>query len=880
METLDRDANRVTGTASEQAGSGSPATPALPGRFQLVRLLGRGGQGEVWLAEDRVLDQRVALKIIGTAGSSDSGRRIVLEARVGRELSHPHLIRVFDLLEVPGYLVVVMEWLPGGSLREKLAQVLCPSKMRCGLPSRPLTRSPTSTPRASCTATSSRRTCCSTVQARSGSLISGWCAGSSPRAASPAPGSRWCTPDYMGPEQLRGEPVGPPTDLYSLGVTMFERLAGRRPFTGSSEFEIASGHMNALPPPLRGLRRDCPRWLANFVGRLLEKRPADRWPDAGAARHALDRRWAPRWRLWRRVTAAAALAAASAERSLSPSVAFPTVAAASIDGNEVVAIDGGGAERWRRRFALQPRLVTLADVVGSAAKEVVVAAREVESAGGGSRCVLVVLSPRGRELSRTRLETGALQLHYPELSDEVDWGGMFPRDLDGDGRPEILWLVIHPEWYPCVAGVWWGRRGGAQQTLLVNSGRVFDLETADLDGDHAPEVVASGVNNPLGFQAVLAIVDAAGGAYSPDLLEHAFGSALRAYVPLGPERDSTLIERAGAGGFVLRVGTRVERLGSDATPLGTPATVDLATRERFWDDLIEVAHEITARPQAFDASYPAFAARYGNVLAEEPSRLAAALLVSRSTGPRRTPAPRSGSSSRQLRAIGSSGPVAAPRRAAADQRRQGRRSPGRATLARCPHARPQRVRRSSVAGAGCRPPRRPRGYAEALQVFVAYAPAWSRVIEDETGPAWPFFRGRWEDPALDPGTTSQFVRACNVMRAWARLERGEGLPEVVAAAAALEANPETAEPARLLHAVALLRQGQVDEAGHLARQAVERLGKQGRERYEAFVWVPLAEWVYGSVLDAAGERQEARRHLERAAALAPETWFGRLSRDP
>lgn len=877
--SLDLD-DRVTHTAGVGPVPGRPQPPELPERFVLLRPLGRGGQGEVWLAEDRVLGQRVALKLIRDGGGNDGRERTLQEARVGREVSHPNLIRVFDVLDLPGLLVVVMEWVEGGSLKERLREGPLPADQVVraaeqtldvlahlhgkGIVHRDVKPSNLLFDRDG--------------QVRLADL--GLVRHLERSADLTRTGVTVGTPDYMSPEQLRGEAPSPAADLYALGVTLFELLTGARPFAGSSDFAVAHQHLTEPPPDLRRGRPDCPRWLAAFVRRLLEKRPADRWPDAAAAREALRRRWAPRRRWWRWVAVgAAAVAVVAGCAWIAASRLRPAVAEVAVDGDDVVALAVDGTELWRRVFPGGPTVPLLADVVGSSVPEVVTCEGVVDPSSGRSRCELVVLSQRGSELARTFLETDMIRTHYPHLTDDLICGKLFAGDLDGDRRPEVLWSVSHPWWFPAAAGVWWGRRGGASQVLLVNSGRIYGLDAADVDGDGEPELVASGVNNPIGYQAFLAVVEPSGGGYSPDIVTWLIENPpVRLYLPLGPQREQAWIESAGADGFDVRLGAQLLHLTRDGSEPGE-SPVEWDARRGFWDRLVEVCRQAEFDPGGAEGRFGALEADQRAVLSEPGSRLAASLLAARSLARGGD----QGAAIRTLRRAAGRDPDftdlwlrLGEQRLIAGERRAGREALVRSLTARTsgrnPFDAPLMLHLdAALHGDGA-------ARDQARGATQAYAARGQQGVSVETGPLWPFFRGDWADPALDPAPPARLVKAGDVLRLWARLERGGDPAEVARAAEAMEDNPEVADQARMLRTVALGRLGEAGQAVKLAGLSLERLEERGRESYEAFAWVPLAEWALGNALEAAGKPEAARPHLERATALGPNTWFGSQER--
>ncbi len=99
-------------------------------------------------------------------------------------------------------------------------------------------------------------------------------------------------------------------------------------------------------------------------------------------------------------------------------------------------------------------------------------------------------------------------------------------------------------------------------------------------------------------------------------------------------------------------------------------------------------------------------------------------------------------------------------------------------------------------------------------------------------------------------------------------------PVVIFEEAEILANdPEISQPAHLLQAMALLRLDRTEEASVLAKDALHQLRTRGREHYEYFIWVPVAEWVYGKTLETSGDSLQAREHFARAAQIAPNAWF-------
>ena len=256
-------------------------------RYRLDSEIGRGGMGIVYRATDLELMREVAIKVLpNTSSSPDARQRLLREARAAAALNHPHIISVHDVGESEGLPFLVMELVNGPSLSQArptefarivdIAVEICAaldhahanSIVHRDLKPENVLLSSTSQP--------------GSVKLADLGL------------ALPAYGARISraglivgTASYMAPEQALGETVDGRTDLYALGVLLYELTTGRLPFTGDDPLTVISQHVNASVVPPRVLRPDLPRALEAVILRLLAKDPAQRFATAGETGAAL-----------------------------------------------------------------------------------------------------------------------------------------------------------------------------------------------------------------------------------------------------------------------------------------------------------------------------------------------------------------------------------------------------------------------------------------------------------------------------------------------------------------------------------------------------------------------------------------------------------------
>jgi serine/threonine protein kinase len=270
----------------------------IAGRFRIEREIGTGGMGTVYLATHLGLERPVAVKIIKRefAGDADVADRFLREARTMAKLHHHHAAMIFDAGNLPdGRHFIVMEFVEGETLSQVLSREgrFSPSRAveiatqicdvleeahRLGIIHRDLKPS---------NILLGKRGVCVLDFGVAKVLASS--TESTATYASTGSGQLIGTPRYMSPEQCLGQRVGARSDLYSLGVLLYEMLAGRPPFIDPLQSALLVKQATAPAPPLPRLRQDIPRSLALAVHSLLAKRSEDRPRTAAAAKALLER---------------------------------------------------------------------------------------------------------------------------------------------------------------------------------------------------------------------------------------------------------------------------------------------------------------------------------------------------------------------------------------------------------------------------------------------------------------------------------------------------------------------------------------------------------------------------------------------------------------
>ncbi|MBS1786709.1 MAG: serine/threonine-protein kinase [Acidobacteria bacterium] len=283
--------------AAERANDGneSPVGRSI-GHYRVVSQLGRGGMGEVYLAEDGRLERKVALKVLPAAFTENRDRvqRFEREAKAASALNHPNILTIHEIGEVDGAHYIVSEFVEGETLRamiersklsvseaisiaEQVAGALSVAH-RAGIIHRDIKPE--------------------NVMVRPDGLVKVLDFGLAKlteRAATPAevdsqaqilarlstePGVVMGTASYMSPEQARGQKVDHRTDIFSLGVMLYEMVAGCRPFVGTTTSETIAAILRDEPPPLTAHEPNTPRELERIIGKTLRKECEERYQIA------------------------------------------------------------------------------------------------------------------------------------------------------------------------------------------------------------------------------------------------------------------------------------------------------------------------------------------------------------------------------------------------------------------------------------------------------------------------------------------------------------------------------------------------------------------------------------------------------------------------
>jgi serine/threonine-protein kinase len=251
------------------------------GRYQVVRKLGAGGMANVYLAEDQELGRRVAIKILNDRHANDEQfvERFRREAKNAAALSHPNIVSIYDRGEAEGTYYIAMEYLDGRSLKELILsrgpapvtvsveyarQILQALRFahRHGIVHRDI--KPHNV----------------LVDAEGRVKVTDFGIARAGTSQMTEAGSIVGTAQYLSPEQARGTNVDQRSDVYSLGIVLYELLTGTVPFNGDTPVEIAMKHLSSIAEPPSAKRPEIPHDLDLIVMRALAKDPADRYQSA------------------------------------------------------------------------------------------------------------------------------------------------------------------------------------------------------------------------------------------------------------------------------------------------------------------------------------------------------------------------------------------------------------------------------------------------------------------------------------------------------------------------------------------------------------------------------------------------------------------------
>lgn len=266
------------------------------GRYSIIRELGHGGMSNVYLALDAQENQEVVLKfpheeIMGDVATHE---RFSREVKIGHLLNHPNIQRLHELATLNHSEFLVLEYVPGETLRHVLRE-------------RENQRKPDDFKEAVALGLQLARALeyahenhvahrdlkpenvIVTPDGRAKVMDFGIASMQGARRVTWGPlSSQVGTPDYMAPEQIQGGRGDSRTDVYALGMILYEFIAGCLPYRGDNALAVMNQHVNAKPPPLHQFRKDVPAPLEEVVMKAIRRQPQGRWPTMSALIQALE----------------------------------------------------------------------------------------------------------------------------------------------------------------------------------------------------------------------------------------------------------------------------------------------------------------------------------------------------------------------------------------------------------------------------------------------------------------------------------------------------------------------------------------------------------------------------------------------------------------
>ena len=262
----------------------------LTGKYEFIKLLGKGGFAEVYLALDKMLERKVAIKILLPQHASDPDivKRFIREARLYAKLEHPNLISIYETGIAEGTAFIVMRYVKGENLKSYISKDL---KTRLTLAPGVIKSLSSAMNYIHDKGIIHRDVKPANIileeDGKNIYLADFGIARSDSSQTMTQTGSIMCTPYYISPEQIKGGIIDHRSDIYALGATLFELVAGKPVFSADSSVEILYKHVNSDPEPVWHSTPGTPRNLRYIISKCLEKIPSERFQTASEIKEAL-----------------------------------------------------------------------------------------------------------------------------------------------------------------------------------------------------------------------------------------------------------------------------------------------------------------------------------------------------------------------------------------------------------------------------------------------------------------------------------------------------------------------------------------------------------------------------------------------------------------
>ncbi len=516
-ETETTEIARSIGTGADADSSFRPGD-TLAGRFVLHDRLGRGGSGTVFSALDTRVGDRIAVKILDRAAHDPANReRLRREIRATRS-GHPNVVSIHELHERDGLVFITMELVDGWNLRDALADrerlmlddvVLIGRQIAAGLDhlhAQGLVHRDVK-PGNIMLAPDGVAKLCDMGLARP------MAAGATVTETEMVVG----TPAYMAPEMAREGELVSASDVYALGLTLYQCLTGEVPLARTTAVDTLMARQRNRARPVRALRPECPRWLGRLLDRMLDPDPGQRPTAAGVARALAEGSFG--WRPHRRHLKGAAVAMGVAlvgaaliaiglrlfsgppDPKSDPVANELRTSVESWDSGTIYnVVDGHGrtvtsftskvARSTEKARVFKTRNVGFADLDGDGRRDVVFANPDHETAEQ--------LEIHRRLPDGTTARSAAWNLHFEVEYEGKRFGKFAPTDIDcadlsGDGKPEITIVACSSPYYAAAVRVF--TTDGVEVLRVLHPGMISNVRAGDRDNDGRAELYVGATNN-------------------------------------------------------------------------------------------------------------------------------------------------------------------------------------------------------------------------------------------------------------------------------------------------------------------------------------------------------------------------------------------------